>query len=48
MDTVYMGTPAMVLDVPSMGSNTRVSSNPLSTYPISSLRTFRGTLFRTM
>ena len=34
--------PAMALDVPSMGSITRVSSAPLSTYPISSLRMLSG------
>ena len=30
-DTVYSGSPAMALDVPSTGSMTRTSSPPLST-----------------
>ncbi len=38
----------MALDVPSIGSMTRVSSPPLSTNPISSLSTFSFSLCRSM
>ena len=38
----------MAFDVPSIGSMTRTSSPPLSTNPISSLRTFSGRPFLSM